>query len=130
MPASKFTHSRKERILQVLQAGGTRLDAAKAAGVTPMTLRRWLERGRTSRVPDGMWERFRNAVLDAESAAPRLQVLRHRYELAMGDGESAFAFLTQLEQHDQQGDMPSGPVGATVTTSEGAPWTPTPQESG
>jgi hypothetical protein len=113
-PASKFTQSRKERILQVLRAGGTRLDATRAAEIDPVTFRRWLEHGRTSKVPDGRWARFREQVLEAEGAPPELQVLRDRFELAMTTGETAWAFLEQLER-DEQADVPEGPVQATVT---------------
>jgi hypothetical protein len=75
-----------------------------------------------------VWSRFREEVLEAEGSPPELQLLKDRFEAAMSDGMSAFAFLTELEQRDQQGDMPTGPVRATVTTSKGEPWAPTPQE--
>jgi hypothetical protein len=114
MPASKFTASRKERILQVLRAGGSRLDATRAAEVDPVTFRRWSQRGRTSKAPDGRWATFYREVCEAEGSPPELQVLRDRFELAMRSGESAMAFLEQLEQREEHADVPEGPVRATV----------------
>lgn len=101
MPArSKFTERRREQILQILRAGGTRVDATRAAGVTPMTFRRWLQRGRTSKAPDGRWARFYCEVCEAEGAPPELQVLRDRFETAMGTAEGAWRFLEELERED------------------------------
>lgn len=112
---SKFTQNRKERILQVLRAGGSRRQAALAGEIDQTTLGRWLERGRSS-APDGRWARFRREVLEAEGQPASLQVLRDRFEVQMGDAGSAWQFLQELDRRERA-PAPSGPVSVTVTFS-------------
>ena len=57
----------QHRILQALQLGNYRKDAAQYAGVDPTTLHRWVARGR--REPDSEYGALREAVLEAESKA-------------------------------------------------------------
>jgi hypothetical protein len=67
---SKFTEARRQRILAVLSAGGSRRTAASVSGIAPATLTGWLTRG--ERVPEGRYGKFRREVLDAESGTHRL----------------------------------------------------------
>ena len=57
----------EHRIIQALQLGNYRKDAAQYAGVDPTTLHRWVARGR--REPDSEYGALREAVLEAESKA-------------------------------------------------------------
>jgi transposase-like protein len=63
---SKFTSRRKERVLAILGAGGSRREAARAAGIDPATLRSWIRRGERS-TPEGAFGRFLADVRAAES---------------------------------------------------------------
>jgi hypothetical protein len=67
---SKFTEARRQRILAVLEAGGSRRTAASVSGIAPATLTGWLRRG--ERVPEGRYGKFRREVLDAQSGTHRL----------------------------------------------------------
>jgi hypothetical protein len=118
---SKFTASRKSRILQILRAGGSRREAAKAAGIDPVTLSRWIETGRTSPAPNGRWAEFRKAVLEAEGAPPELQVLQDRFEVAMSTPESAWRFIERLERQETRAPAPSGLIVVEVTFAPFAP---------
>ena len=64
---SKFGSNRKQRVLAILGAGGSRREAARAAGISPTTLANWLHRGEQQRHPEGMWRRFLEDVRAAES---------------------------------------------------------------
>lgn len=124
---TKFTSNRKTRILRVLRAGGSHAEAARAAGVSGAALCRWIEAGRTSRVPDGRWATFYREVREAEGSPPELQLLKDRFEAAMASGESALALLDRLEREE----VPETPLMVTVTTAKGDPWpTLTHPESG
>jgi transposase-like protein len=45
---SKLTERRRQRVLAILSAGGSRREAARVAGIDPATLRFWLQRGERS----------------------------------------------------------------------------------
>src|SRR5262245_13921676 len=75
MPArSRFTAANRQRILEVLQAGGSRREAARAAGVAHATVDRWVQRGR--KYPTTSFGQFRAAVLAAEAAEHRPGAIR------------------------------------------------------
>jgi hypothetical protein len=63
---SKFSERRRQRILAVLAAGGSRRTAAKVAGIDPATLRGWLQRGERG-APGGRWATFYADVQAAEA---------------------------------------------------------------
>lgn len=67
---SKFTEARRQRILAILAAGGSRRSAAAVSGISPGTLTDWLKRG--ERVPGGRYGEFRQQALEAESGTHRL----------------------------------------------------------
>jgi hypothetical protein len=67
---SKFTEARRQRILAILAAGGSRRQAASVSGIGPATLTGWLQRG--ERVPGGRYGEFRRQVEEAESGRHRL----------------------------------------------------------
>jgi len=60
---TKLTDDRQARILALVGTGQFRSTAARAVGVAPETLFRWLAR------PEPRYRRFRQAVLQAEAAA-------------------------------------------------------------
>jgi hypothetical protein len=67
---SKFTEARRQRILAMLAAGGSRRTAASVSGIGPATLTTWIRRG--ERVPGGQYGEFRRNVEEAESGTHRL----------------------------------------------------------
>ena len=62
---SKFIERRRLRVLEVLRAGGSRREAARAVGIDPATLTRWIAKGRTAH-PEGRWHAFYEDVRAAE----------------------------------------------------------------
>jgi hypothetical protein len=66
----KLTQERLEQIALALLQGNFRNVAAKAAGITPRTLRRWMKLG--AQYPDGIYGALRHRVLEAESGAERM----------------------------------------------------------
>jgi len=64
---SKLTPDVQNKVVQALQLGAQRQDAATYAGVDAATLRRWLRKGITE--PESEYGRFRAAVIEAESRA-------------------------------------------------------------
>ena len=81
----KFTEPRKQRILAILAAGGSRRTAARVAGIDPSTLRDWLRRGERS-TPEGRFGRFLADVRAAESGQRLVGLERDRDELAWAMG--------------------------------------------
>ena len=81
---SKFTQVRQATVLDILRAGGSRRQAAAAAGIAPKTLRRWLERGeKASRIAPGSSSgTFFEAVRSVEAGGPELVELGRRFEEA------------------------------------------------
>jgi len=67
---SLLTATREQRILAVLEAGGSRRQAAKVSGIAPATLTSWLKRG--AKVPTGRYGLFPRQVLEAESGEHHL----------------------------------------------------------
>src|SRR3989337_2295248 len=67
---SKLSEPRRQRILAILEAGGSRRTAASVSGISSGTLSDWLKRG--ERVPGGRFGEFRRQVEDAESGTHRL----------------------------------------------------------
>jgi hypothetical protein len=105
MPSSKFSEPRKQRILAILAAGGSRRTAAAVAGIDPKTLRDWLRRGERGS-PGGRWQRFREQVREAEAG--------HRLVgLPTDDGPDSLRWaLGVLDRNDWDG--PSDPSGRRV----------------
>lgn len=61
----RLTEQLIEGFRAVLLAGNYRTVAARLFGVSPRTFRRWMANGR--RFPDGIYARFRSAVVKAEA---------------------------------------------------------------
>jgi hypothetical protein len=99
----KFTEPRKQRILAILAAGGSRREAARAAGIDPATLRLWLRKGERS-IPEGRWGRFLADVRGAEAGQRLVGLERDREELAW-----AMGVLARESGPDPDGP-PEGPV--------------------
>jgi transposase-like protein len=118
----KFTEPRKQRILAILAAGGSRRTAAAVAGIDPATLRDWLRRGERG-VPGGRWQRFLEQVREAE-AGPRLVGLPSddgpdslKWALGVLDRESALAAAPPDAEE-------SGPVVIELSLAEDRPLPP------
>jgi hypothetical protein len=90
-PPSKFRAAARARVLEILGAGGSRAQAARAAGIDPATLSRWVARGSRA-APGGRWRAFYEAVMTAE-ADPHLTPLRDPFE----DPSSAWRYLDRSE---------------------------------
>jgi hypothetical protein len=102
---SKFTSRTRTRVLQVLAAGGSRREAARAAGISHGTLGRWLERGKTGH-PQGRWAEFRRAVEAAESEQRLVPLTDDAWTAA-----EAWSFLIRSGEFDQpEPDPPNSPL--------------------
>ena len=116
----KAVRIRRNVVLAVLSAGGSRRAAAHAAGVDPRSLRRWLAKGRNG-APGGRWRTFLEAVEAAETGpkAPRpiQEVGNPEAELRW-----AMAYLERTGEFDPEPDPPPVPAQIIVTfgTPEGA----------
>jgi hypothetical protein len=114
----KFTEPRKQRILAILAAGGSRRTAAAVAGIDPATLRGWLRRGEHQHHTEGRWRRFLDNVREAE-AGQRL------VGLPSEDGPGSFRWAMRVL--DQQAALAeeergsAGPVTIKVTLPHGRP---------
>jgi transposase len=96
---SKFTEARKQRILAILAAGGSRREAARAAGIDAATLRLWLRTGERS-ISEGRWGRFLADVRGAEAGQRLVGLERDREELAWAMG---------VLEREWSGPDPDGP---------------------
>jgi hypothetical protein len=90
MSESKFTSRRRERVLEILRAGGSRRQAAVAAGVDHSTLGDWIAKGEQA-TPGTRYRDFADAVAEAEGAPPRLVALRREQDSM--DADDAIRFL-------------------------------------
>jgi hypothetical protein len=97
----KFTEPRKQRILAILAAGGSRRTAAAVAGIAPKTLRDWLRKGERS-TPEGRWGRFLADVQAAE-AGQRL------VGLPSDDGPDSLKWAMGVLEREWSGPDPDGP---------------------
>jgi hypothetical protein len=109
---TKFIGARREKILEILAAGGSRRAAAAAAGIDHATLSRWLERGRKGAV-GGSWRTFLEAVERAEGD-PHLLALKRDYDLWEERPELAWKFL-ERQQILEPPSQPEGPVTIHLT---------------
>jgi transposase len=79
MSLSKFTESRRQRALEVLRAGGSRRQAALAAGVDHSTLSDWIHKGEHAS-PASRYRAFADAVAEAEGTPPQLREIKREYD--------------------------------------------------
>lgn len=110
---SKFRHETRERVLQVLRAGGSRREAARSAGINHSQLTRWVQRGAKG-APGGRWATFRRQVLEAEGTPPALIALQDRFDRM--DAADAWKFLLESEPGFGLPDPPE-PVEVMVSFS-------------
>jgi molybdenum-dependent DNA-binding transcriptional regulator ModE len=93
----KFTDRARTRVLEVVRAGGSRREAARAAGISHTSLARWIERGKTA--ADGTTVReFYLRLREAEGAPAELVALETEFERSIADADSALEWLQDLEQ--------------------------------
>jgi hypothetical protein len=94
---SKFRQGARDRAIAVLNAGGSRREAAKAANVDHATLHRWLKRGERVH-PESRYARFAEAVKLAEADPHTLVVLPDIDEgPTPAQARAAFRFLERTE---------------------------------
>lgn len=110
---SKFNAQTRQRILEILAAGGSRRTAAATAGVDHATLSRWLARGRDA-APGSRWREFVQAVEQAE-AHPRVRALTAVYDALPDNPGLAWKFIERREPGYGPStavtpEAPSGPV--------------------
>jgi IS30 family transposase len=111
---SRFTSRRKERILELLAAGASRGAAARAAGVHPSTLCRWVQRGRTAS-PGTAWARFLKDVQAAERTHEP-QALRDQRAEYEGWDRDPFAALAYVLATDEWAADPARALAAVLDT--------------
>ena len=87
---SKFSPQVRKAILDAVEAGNFRDSAARAAGVGPRTLDRWLQLG--LQYPDGEYGAFRAALLAAEGKA-EAALVRTIFDMARSDWKAAAWWL-------------------------------------
>jgi hypothetical protein len=97
---TKFTAATREQLLGLLQAGHSRQAASQAVGIDRLTFRRWMKRG--EKVPDGKYGEFRQAVLAAEKAAPRLVVLPAKRGRTDSEADRLFKWLVRQGEFDEE----------------------------
>lgn len=122
MPArSKFTATRRHAVLEVLKAGGSRREAAKAGGVDHATLIRWVARGQRA-APGTRFRDFYEAVVEAQTD-PHLRVLQLAADEMEDDPAAAWRFLERREPGfaptvPEAHDRPAGLVVIQLTLHE------------
>jgi transposase-like protein len=116
---SKFRAAARTRIIEILVAGGSRAAAARAAGVDPATLHRWVEKGRNGD-PEGRWRMFSDLVELAESRQqpPVLVGLSAQEQQWAAHPDLAWKFL---EQHEPGFAMRPGPEQIQIEVAYSAP---------
>jgi hypothetical protein len=109
MAASKLSVAMTADIAARMAAGAPLTDAARAAGVHPQTVRRWLARGR--RDSEGAFAEFAAAVERARVASSERQApvtqdeFRQRLEEAVRAGSvNAMALWARLYLRDDDGE--------------------------
>ena len=88
----KLTPELQDRVVAILGAGGSVQVAVKAAGIAPATHYRWRERGRSTRVADAPYRRYREAVEQAVLHA-QARHAAHVVRAAATDWRAAAWFL-------------------------------------
>jgi hypothetical protein len=121
---TKFRHGARAAALAVLAAGGSRRQAARAAGVDHATLSRWLERG--ERVPEGRYGAFATAVAAAEADPDHLVVVPdHDDDPTDAEIRAAWTFLERREpgfaRPPRRRPEPPAFEGTVVTMADGTP---------
>src|SRR4051812_2957708 len=87
---TKLTPVVQEKIVQAIRAGNYAEISARAAGISPSSFYRWLERG--EREPDSLYARFAEAVRLAEAEAEVHAVALLRRAMP-NDWRAALAYL-------------------------------------
>jgi Homeodomain-like domain len=88
-----FTAERRQRILTLLQAGASRRAAARASGIDPSTLCRWIRRGERAH-PESRYRSFVEEVLAAEAGLRAPQAV---YDAMPGDPSLAWRYVERQE---------------------------------
>jgi hypothetical protein len=118
---SKFTERRRQRVLAVLSAGGSRNAAEAAAGLGRGTLYRWLKRGERAH-PENRWAQFYRDALLAEASPPGpvgipsddRDTYQDELRWALRVAEREWATTPDAEE-------PEGPIVIKVTLPDGRP---------
>ena len=101
MPACKLTPKIETAVLNNVAAGAPLYQAAREAGVTAQTVRRWVELGNKGEKP---YQRFVES-LDKAEASPRVKALRC-WNQAIDDGDWKAA-ERKLRYMDERQDAPA-----------------------
>ena len=101
-----------ERVLEALLAGASIEDAARAAGCSARTMKRWLAAGRSD--PDGPYGAFAEAVDSRRNpapgvSAPDLQETLQLLSTAARRG-SVPAMRELMRYHERAASEPTGPL--------------------
>lgn len=86
----KLTPEARDRVVEAVRAGNFPAVAARYAGISPRTLRRWMARGR--REPKGRYREFHDAVRHAESLA-EIRAVAMLQKQMQGNWRAALTFL-------------------------------------
>jgi hypothetical protein len=88
---SKFTAENRKVVLEALQVGASRNEAAAIARVGPATLNRWLDKGKDA-TESSPFRKFRDDVLAAE-AHPKMRALGVVYRAMEDRPDIAWKFI-------------------------------------
>lgn len=123
---SKFTEETREKILQALRIGASRLTAAHIAHVDESQIRRWMHRGEAAEEGTS-YNQFYRDVLEAE-AAPRVRALGLVYRELPDNPTLAWKYLERREPGftpPQPNAAPqSGPIVIALAFPDGRPMGP------
>jgi transposase-like protein len=111
-PASDVFNGLSERVLEALLAGASIEDAARTAGCSARTLKRWLAAGRSE--PDGPYAAFVEAVdsrrkLVPDAGVPDRQETLQLLSTAARRG-SVPAMRELMRYHERAASEPTGPL--------------------
>jgi transposase-like protein len=95
---SRFNRRTAARIVEILAAGGSRREAARAVGVHHSQIARWIARGDRVAGSGSRFADFAAACHLAESDTPPILVaLRNQQERMLGDPDLAWKFIQERE---------------------------------
>ena len=122
-----------ERIYTLLSSGNYDAVAARGAGISPRTLREWLQRGLSQSKRDEPYRKLRERLAEARATAEAAYVARIASAAAAGDWKAAAWFLERsyparwgrpalrpaLDTRDEDDELPAVTEPSSVETPPG-----------
>jgi transposase-like protein len=118
---SKFTAENRQKVIEALQVGASRNEAARIAKIGPTTLKRWLEEAKSASEGSAK-AKFRDDVEEAE-AHPKMRALGVVYRALEDRPDLAWKFIERrVEGYQPPIQAPvaafAGPVSITLSFNE------------